>query len=192
MELLVTLGDNAVRETALSSAFTRENVTVRSFSPRRHGDYAFKINQAYQSTTEPFIFLGADDLAFHSGWWAAARRYFDDPAIGVVGTNDLSPTQRSVGGEHATHSVVRRTYADRGLITGERGILFEGYAHEYVDDELIGTAKKRQAWAYARDSVVEHLHPHWGKAPMDDLYRRQRQRMTLSRHIFMRRSKLWR
>jgi hypothetical protein len=153
------------------------------------GDYARKINAGYKVTTDPLMFLGACDLRFHPGWLHAAAAKLTD-GIGVVGTNDLG-NPRVLRGEHATHSLVTRDYADLGTIDGQPGILHEGYHHEYVDDELVGTAKKRGAWAFAADSVVEHLHPSWGKAPLDTLYAGQRMRMRFSRNLFHSRRLLW-
>jgi hypothetical protein len=153
------------------------------------GDYARKINAGYQTTDDPLLFLGACDLRFHPGWLEAATAKLTD-GIGVVGTNDLG-NARVMAGDHATHSLITREYADLGTIDGHPGILFEGYHHEYVDDELVGTAKKRGAWAFAADSVVEHLHPSWGKAPLDTLYAGQRMRMRFSRNLFHSRRLLW-
>ena len=51
-------------------------------------------------------------------------------------------------------------------------IYFEGYPHLFCDNELIQTAKRRRAFVSAQDCVVEHLHPHWGLAPSDELYDR--------------------
>jgi hypothetical protein len=39
-----------------------------------------------------------------------------------------------------------------------------------VDDEIVTAAKQRGVWAPALASVVEHLHPLWGKAEVDDTY----------------------
>lgn len=154
------------------------------------GDYARKINAGYRHSAEPLIFLGADDLLFHPGWLEAAVAEMRD-GIGVVGTNDLG-SQRVMAGQHATHSLVTRAYADEfGTIDQPGAILHEGYPHEYVDDELVGTARHRRAWAFAVDSHVEHLHPSWGKAPMDDLYAQQRDRMMRGRKLYKRRLPLW-
>jgi len=154
------------------------------------GDYARKINAGYRHTSEPLVFCAACDLEFHVGWLAAAMARLDG-TVGVVGTNDLG-NRRVMAGEHATHSLVTRAYADTyGTIDEPGKILHEGYRHEYVDDELVGTAKARGAWAFAADSVVEHLHPHWGKAPSDTLYEAQAGRMSASRHLYLRRRRLW-
>lgn len=154
------------------------------------GDYATKINLGYRETAEPHLFLGADDLRFHAGWYRAAVARLDG-TVQVVGTNDLG-SPRVIAGDHATHSLVTRTYVDEhGTIDEPGKVLHEGYWHEFVDDEFVATAKHRGVWAHAGDAVVEHLHPNWGKAPMDRLYARQAQRMRSGRRVFERRSVLW-
>ena len=157
----------------------------------RRAEYARKINAGYRATTEPFIFTGADDLRFHPGWWEAARQWFEKPHIGVVGTNDLgNPMVKR--GKASTHSVVRREYADlMGTIDGPGAIYVEAYPHEFVDDEMIGTARSRHAFVSARDSHVEHLHPSWGKAPTDELYDAAPERLAAGRKIFRARESLW-
>lgn len=153
------------------------------------GDYARKVNAGYRQTIEPLLFLGADDLEFHPGWYEAATKLIDD-RVGVVGTNDLT-NRRTATGKHSTHSLVTRRYADQfGTIDGP-GILHEGYPHEYVDDELVGTAKHRRAWAHAAHAHVEHLHPMGGKAPMDELYAQQGARMRAGRDLYRRRRRMW-
>jgi hypothetical protein len=153
------------------------------------GNYARKINRGVQLTDEPLLFLGADDLDFKVGWLEEAKTELQ-PGIGVVGTNDLG-SRRVMEGLHATHSLVTRAYAELGTIDEAGKLLHEGYPHEFVDDEFVATAKHRGAWAFASDSHVEHLHPNWGKAPMDRLYRGQRRRMRVGRQIFLRREPLW-
>lgn len=154
------------------------------------GDYARKIQAGFEATTEPLVFLAADDLAFHPDWFEQATKHLE-PGVGVVGTNDLC-NRRVMRGEHATHSLVTRTYVlEYGTIDQPGQVLHDGYPHEYVDDELVGTAKHRGAWAFAADSIVEHLHPMAGKAPMDDLYRQQAARMKAGRRLYERRRPMW-
>jgi hypothetical protein len=183
---ICTEGDDDMIQAARD---TKDDVLVLP-GPRRPGDYARKINTGYRGTWEPLMFLGADDLEFHEGWFAAVTAELR-PGVGVVGTNDLG-SQRVMAGDHSTHSLVTREYADEHGTADEHGaILHEGYDHEYVDDELVGTAKSRGAWAFAEYARVEHLHPDWGKAPVDDLYAAQRNRMRRSRALFERRRHLW-
>jgi hypothetical protein len=153
------------------------------------GRYSEKINAGIAATTEPLIFLGADDLEFHPGWLDAATALLTE-GVGLVGTQDLC-NGRVLRGEHATHFLMARWYAELGTIDGQPGPLCVEYPHEMVDDELVATARRRSAWAFANDSVVEHLHPMAGKAPMDDLYAGQHARMRAGRRIFQRRRALW-
>lgn len=153
------------------------------------GNYARKLNEAVRRTEEPLIFQAADDLLFHPGWFEAAKAKLSS-RVGVVGTNDLC-NRRVMRGEHSTHSLVARWYTDLGTIDEPGKLLHEGYLHEWCDDELVATAKARKAFAHAPDSVVEHLHPMAGKAPMDDLYAGMRVRIRAGRKVFYRRRRLW-
>jgi glycosyltransferase involved in cell wall biosynthesis len=177
---------------------TNEVAAVRAagadvvFTERAHprGDYARKINLGYRSTIEPFLFLGADDLNPHPGWLEAALAQMAS-GIGVVGTNDLG-NPRVMRGQHATHSLVARDYVDEhGTIDEPGKVLHEGYAHEFVDDEFICTARSRDAFAFAADSIVEHMHPHWKKAPTDALYDDAPRRYREGQRLFVRRKRLW-
>lgn len=154
------------------------------------GNYARKINQAIAATDEPLIFQGADDLRFHPGWFEAAKARLR-PGVGVVGTNDLS-SKRVLAGIHATHSLITREYTELGTIDDPTKVMHERYPHEYVDDEFIQTAIKRGAFVHAPDSVVEHLHPYGGKAPLDELYSKAGRRMLVGRIVFRWRRHLWR
>lgn len=161
------------------------------------GNYAKKINQGYRETDEPYIFAGADDLLFHPGWAEAALQKFCD-GIGVVGTNDLG-NARVMRGEHSTHSLVSRSYADElGTIDGPGAIYAECYHHQFCDDELVGTAKMRGAWAFASDSHVEHMHPYCRdrrgkpKAEMDATYQRGLSTTRTDSQLFRKRRVRWR
>lgn len=153
------------------------------------GNYAHKINAGIRGTQEPLIFLGADDLDFKPGWFEKAKDKLAE-GIGVVGTNDLC-NRRTMRGRHSTHSLVARWYVSQGTIDEPDRLLHEGYRHEYCDDELVETAKARGAYAHARNSFVEHLHPLVGKAPDDATYQLGRSGTHLSKQLFSRRQRLW-
>ena len=180
-----TAGDRDVIDTA-----TATGATVLTMAPRVRGDYAAKINHGYRCTTQRLLFTGACDLRFRPGRFDAATAKLTG-GIGVVGTNDLG-NRRVTSGRHATHSLVTRAYADEyGTIDHPGVILHEGYVHEFVDDELVGTARHRGAFAMALDSHVEHLHPDWGKADYDAMYRAQKTRLNESRALYAKRRRLW-
>lgn len=155
------------------------------------GDYARKIQYGYLISNDPFLFCAADDLEFHPGWLEAAMEPMADPNIGVVGTQDLG-NGRVLHGEHSTHSLVRRSYVDRfGLIDQPGVVMNPDYPHEHSDDELVETAKFRKAWAFAPGSIVEHLHPAWGKAEWDPLYSNNSERIKIGSALFHQRRHLW-
>lgn len=136
---------------------------------RQPGDYARKINAGMRASTEPLIFTGADDLVFSPGWLEAAMAKLAD-GIGVVGTNDLGNPD-VVAGRHATHSIVTRDYALEHGTYDQPGVIYhEGYDHNFCDVEMVQTAIRRRAWAFAADSIVEHVHPSWKKAESDPTY----------------------
>lgn len=185
---LVTPGDEAVPACEASG---HEVVPVRR---KPVGDFAVKINVGYRYTTEPLLFVGATDLEFRPGWFEAAVAALT-PGVGLVGTNDLC-NPRVMAGEHATHFLVTREYADRyGVIDKPGAVLFEGYVHEYVDTEAVATAKHRGAWAHAAGSEVRHRHSMCGEGFPEDindpLYLAQSARMRESWPLFRRRRSLW-
>lgn len=157
------------------------------YHPR--GDYARKINAGCSATKSPLIFMGASDLKFHPGWLEAATSRISGD-VQVVGTNDLGNV-RVIRGLHSTHTLLTREYVARGTADDVRRVLHEGYDHEYVDDEFVETAKSRDAFAMALDSVVEHMHPAWGKGKWDRSYRGTNKRLQTGYRLYRRRRKLW-
>lgn len=157
---------------------------------KNEGDYARKINAGFEYTDEPLVFTGATDIVFYPNWFEHAKREVDK-GFHVVGTNDLGHRD-TMTGQHSTHTLVTREYVEKyGLITGEKKVLCEEYIHEFVDDELVGTAKHRGMYSWSKHSIVEHLHPAWKKTEWDDMYTHQGIRMQLSQHIYEQRRLLW-
>lgn len=152
------------------------------------GSYARKIRCGIDATTEPLVFLGADDLRFHRGWLDAASALVRD-GVQVVGVNDM--IRRRDRPAHATHFLVARGYANQPCIDGSPGPLSAAYHHNFVDDELIATAKHRGVYAYTPRARVQHKHWMNRTAPDDDTYRRGRERFEADRATFNQRSALW-
>jgi GT2 family glycosyltransferase len=144
--------------------------------------FAEKVNEGYRYGVDPvnrgefappWVFLVGDDVRFHPGWLDHAQQVARQTGAKVVGTNDWG-NPRVTAGEHATHMLIARDYVDEvGASWDGPGIIcHEGYRHWYVDDEIVLAAKERGVWAPALASVVEHMHPLWGKAENDDTYLR--------------------
>lgn len=155
----------------------------------RGGSYAQKVNLGVELTEAPLVFLAADDLDFKPGWLEAAMAAMSGGAA-VVGVNDLLRRRpRRVG--HATHFLMTREYAERPCLDGERGPCSEAYLHNFVDDELIATAKARGVYAYARGSHVAHLHWMNRRAEVDATYEKGRETFEADRRTFESRRHLW-
>lgn len=133
--------------------------------------FAAKVNVGYRHTTEPWLFLAGSDVTFRPGWLDHAQHVAHAYDAKMVGTNDLG-NSRVLAGEHATHMLISRGYIDEvgASWDGPGVVCHEGYRHWFVDDELVAAAKQRGVWQMALGSIVEHHHPAWGKAPMDDVY----------------------
>lgn len=178
--------DDAAEQAAVLAAGGQ----VITFKGDRPGTFAEKANLGYDRTVEPWLFLCGDDVRFYPGWYDQAISVASQFGANVVGTNDLG-NPRVLRGEHATHMLVRRSYVDEvGASWDGPGVLcHEGYRHWYVDDEIVTAAKQRGVWQMALGSVVEHLHPRWGKAQVDDVYRIGQESTARDRDLFQRRAK---
>lgn len=147
--------------------------------------FAEKVNVGYAKSREPWLFLVGDDVRFHAGWLDQAQYSAAITGADVIGTNDLG-NPRVVRGEHATHMLVRRSYIDEHGASwdGPGVVCHEGYGHWFVDDELVTAAKQRGTWTMALASVVEHLHPIFGKGANDDVYELGQAKAETDKRIF--------
>lgn len=138
----------------------------------RDGTYPEKINAACRAGRGDLVLPTADDVVFHAGWLEAALAALQDPAVQVLGTDDLSPATASR--EHATMPILRRSYIDSpGAVWGEAGTVFnKGYSHNFCETETWQLALHRGVTGWAEDCVIEHLHPAWGKREIDETDRK--------------------
>lgn len=170
---------------------TGANVLIVGW-PAKHGDYAKKINHGFAHTSNDFILMGADDIAFQKDWDTIALRAAQD-TIGVVATNDKANRQ-VMRGEFGTHCLIRRSYILEEGGTGDNQpgvVLYEGYSHNFVDRELCDVARSRGRYAFASRSVVRHRHPLWRTAAWDPTYRKALERFRQDQALFASRSGLW-
>jgi hypothetical protein len=187
------VADRADEETI--AAWNAAGAHVLTYEPssvnRDHGTFAEKINHGYTLTGEPWLFVVGDDVRFHPGWLDHAQHAHAMTGMSVIGTNDIG-NPRVVRGEHATHLLIRRSYVDEHGASwdGPKVVCHEGYRHWYVDDEIVTAAKQRGEFMPALASIVEHLHPIWGKADNDDVYRLGQVHADADGKLFKRRCKL--
>lgn len=152
------------------------------------GGYSTKIRAGIEATTNPLVFTGADDLCFTADWLEAATARMTE-TIQVIGVNDGIRRRRRP--EHATHFLMTREYATRPTIDDTPGPFSDAYIHSFIDDEFLATATSRGVYAYAPDSLVQHLHWMNGLAPDDGVYRLGRAEFANDRATFAAREHLW-
>lgn len=157
---------------------------------RRRRSYACKINDGIRASDEPLIFMAADDVHFHAAWLPRAVVFLTSTKQ-VIGTNDGGINPRVAAGETSVHTLLTRAYAELGSIDDPDVVLHEGYPHEYVDDEFIGTAKHRNAFIASPTSIVEHLHPYTDPSLIDATYRRGWAGRSIGKKLIDRRKHLW-
>jgi len=115
------------------------------------------------------LFFGQDDVKFHKGWLSRGLAVMDEGPSCVI-INDL----HNMAGIQA---LVRREYLQKAVFDAPGLAFHPGYHHNFADNEQFFTADVQGELAYARDAVVEHLHPLYGgigSEPWDDTYRKSR------------------
>jgi hypothetical protein len=150
--------------------------------------FAQKINFGFRRTTQPWIFLVGSDVKFRPWWFQVAKKVMDRGFL-VVGTNDLG-TARVQSGDHATHMFIKRSYVDEyGASWDGPGVVCHEYHHWFVDEEIVLKAKLAGVFQAATGSIVEHLHPYFGRGEMDDVYRLGESNAKADQREFMERVK---
>lgn len=132
--------------------------------------FAAKVNQGYEITCEPWLLFVGDDVIFHAGWHEAATATAGD-GYSVIAINDGT---RDDLDELATHAMMRRSYIDDvgASLEGPGTVAWQGYHHWCPDLEWSLLARDRGVYAAAHDSHVEHMHPNFGKADEDEVYKK--------------------
>jgi glycosyltransferase involved in cell wall biosynthesis len=136
-------------------------------------------NAGAACATSDVLVLGADDLWFGHGWIGETLDRMQDfpDGAGLIGFNDLARDGR----ELATHWAVQRAFAQEHL----GGILYPPcYQHCFGDNEVTARAKAAGRFIWAQCALVEHRHPAFAKAAVDDLYVEKLQTMDADRALF--------
>lgn len=162
---------------------------------RCDGSFAEKVNHAYAELAKgreaaPWVFLTGDDVLFQPSWLDHALYVAHEYGGQVVGTNDLG-NPRVTAGDHATHMLISRRYVDEvgATFDAEPGKVCGPYRHWFVDDELVLAAKQRGVWQMALGSIVEHMHPLWGKGQGDDVYAKGQESAEADKALFEQRAR---
>lgn len=154
----------------------------------KFGSPAKAVNEGFRKTSEPYFIFGNDDFKFHPHWDTKALSKMTD-GISVVAINDGDPRGEPQWG---TITLSRRSYVNDYGGTEHKGEVFhEGYSHNFVDTEFWERAASRGVTAIAKDSLIEHLHPAFGKGTGDGGYEKSGNTMNDDMMIYVRRRNEW-
>jgi len=150
-------------------------------------DFSKKINWAYERCDAEWLFQGATDLRFYPGWDKVALRVAERSGKRVIGTNDKhNPQVRR--GMQSTHTLFARSYIEEyGGLDNTGKVFSEAYDHQFTDLEFCELARKRNEWAFAKQAIVEHLHPHWGLAEEGETYKKAMRSTASDYRLYMHR-----
>lgn len=126
--------------------------------------WAATCNTLYQMTSEPYILCCGDDVLFHDGWLEALHA----AGTPVVAPNDLG--DHPLHGVLAQHPFMSRLYVQLYGVVDRPDAIFHPYPHEFPDNEFTMCALARNMLSYQPAAILEHLHPAWGKANIDETY----------------------
>jgi len=146
---------------------------------------ATRMNYLLKHTKEPFIFTGSDDIIFRKDWIYEAKQFIAK-GYKIISVNDrFNP--------NGTNFLVERKYIEEhsGCLDVKGVLFYPGYQHNFCDTELIASAKKRNVFAYAVKSIVEHEHWLNHKRQLDHSDMWARARFEIDKKTFEERSKLW-
>lgn len=159
---------------------------VKSWAKRINWGINYSKTNTRLSNTSSWILCGADDIVFHKDWFDVAKRGSTN-FVGILGTNDLG-NPACTSGSHSTHPIVSRQYIEEFGTLDEKGKLcYEGYIHNYVDAEMVATARKRKMWKPLLDCIIEHNHPAWKKGTWDEIYQIGKDTFSVDQKTFVQR-----
>ena len=122
-------------------------------------------NMAYRHARNlgaDWFVLGADDLVWGVGW--LARAFMEDPRAEVIGLND----GHTDIAQYAPHYMAELSFCETHL---NGHICPPEYKSWWFDREVCELARRLGVYAPAWGADVEHLHPDWQTADLDDTYR---------------------
>lgn len=137
-------------------------------------------NQGYLALrgTADWVVLGSDDQVYQPGWLAAALKVADETGAQVIGLNDGHTNID----DYAPH------YMMAGRFITERlgGLMVPpAYRSWWFDREVCEIARWAGVYAPAWLAHVEHQHPDWGTAAMDDTYREMWPAHDVDRQLYI-------
>jgi glycosyltransferase involved in cell wall biosynthesis len=155
---------------------------------KRIKSYAGAMNTAVRELDNEFFFAASDDFLFHKNWLEPLLTY--SVAYSVVGANDLGNPMVAAG-QLAVSYLIKKSYLSRAVLDSPGDMVFEGYLHNFTDTEMTQTAIFQNEYGYCPESIVEHMHPDFGKSERDETYNKQNGTWEHDSNLYAQRSVMW-
>jgi hypothetical protein len=158
----------------------------------RGNTFPIKVNDGFRATDHDWFLFVGDDVTFRPGWWDHALFTARITGCGFIATNDLCNSY-VMAGVHATHPIMSRDYIETHGASwdGPGTVTHEGYKHWFVDNEWTARAHQLGQFAYSPASVIEHMHPFYGKGTDDATYRKAHGSQDRDKRLIEKRVKEW-
>jgi hypothetical protein len=138
-------------------------------------------NVAYSAGADWFV-LGADDIRWHDDWLKESFRVADGSGAQVIGLNDGHTNLD----DYAPHYMAHRDYIENH----QAGFFVPPvYQSWWFDRDVCQKAQALDLYAPAWLTWVEHRHPDWKTAPMDDTYQEARPLHEEDRRLYEQRKR---
>lgn len=157
---------------------------------KRKPTYSDALQEIYEQTDEEIFLWGNDDFYFLPNWDEQPLEMMEDKGISVLGLHDGNPKTK-----YWSISLVRRKYIEEqsGVVDMPNRVLYP-YNHNYVDDELAGTAISRGVWAACMTPCILHQHHSFkwlGDFPHDATYAKNDKKFAEDSEMYNIRVRLW-
>ena len=114
----------------------------------------------HQDSFDVFMFMGDDHRPRSKGWDRDLVNAVLTTDGGIAYGNDL----------HAGASLPTACAVHQKIVQALHGMVPDTFTHLYIDDFWLRLGNDLGKVTYLPDTIIEHCHPFFGKADMDDLY----------------------
>ena len=142
-------------------------------------------NRAAQASTGQFLITIADDILPCEHWDTEILKIVDLKEDVVLDVDSGAGTDPLITFVFATRPFILKLCQKYGY----EGFFYPEYTGVYCDTEFTELARFEKVVRNAKHLYFEHLHPIFGKSPMDDVYRKQnaKEEYAYGKEIFVRR-----
>lgn len=127
---------------------------------RRLGPTLNHFGPEYAKTSRNIGFMGDDHVPRTEGWDVSMTEALDALRVGVVYGNDL----------YQRESLPTAVAMTSNIVSTLGYMVQPGAIHLFLDNFWLALGRELRRITYLPDVIIEHMHPYFGRATMDDGY----------------------